>query len=144
MFKVNNKDTSTTLPRVSFLIKLQAWVRSPLIFTRNIFAWFFLHITTLDNKNYFRSRKINHNIGPSDYDLIFPKKKKKSNGNQANIYLFKVNNRNNRNRCKTCSKLTIKTSQWRQWRRFGVSTVNFESIWHFFWCFYCRLWTRKC
>ena len=47
---------------------------------------------------------------------------------QANIYLFKFNNRNTRKRCETCSKLTIKTTEWRQWRRSGVFIVNFEHI----------------
>ena len=94
MFKVNNKDTTTTLPRVSFFNKVAGLGEIPLIFTRNIFAWFFLHITTLDNKNYLRSRKINHNIGPSDYGLIFPTKKK----NQMETKLTF-----------TCSKSTIET-----------------------------------
>ena len=34
--------------------------------------------------------------------------------NQANIYLFKVNNGNTRKRCETCSKLIIKTPERRQ------------------------------
>ena len=33
---------------------------------------------------------------------------------QANIYLFKVNNRNTRKMCKICSKLVIKTPERRQ------------------------------
>ena len=50
---------------------------------------------------------------------------------QANIYLFKVNNRNTRKGLETCSKLTIKSPE-RQGCRFGVFTVNFEHILHFF------------
>ena len=33
--------------------------------------------------------------------------------NQANIYLFKVNDRSTRKRCEICSKLTIKTQERR-------------------------------
>ena len=51
---------------------------------------------------------------------------------QANIYLFKVNNRDFRERWEICSELTIKISERRQWRRFGVFIVNFEHISHFF------------
>ena len=41
---------------------------------------------------------------------------------------FKVNNRNTRKRCEICSKLTMKTPE----RRFGVFSVNFKHISHFF------------
>ena len=36
---------------------------------------------------------------------------------QANIYLFKVNNKNIRKRRGICPKLVIKTPEKRQWRR---------------------------
>ena len=48
--------------------------------------------------------------------------------NQANIYLFKFNNRNTRKRCETCSKVAIKTTEWHQWHHSGVFIVNFEHI----------------
>ena len=47
---------------------------------------------------------------------------------QANIYLFQVNNRNTRKICEICSKSIIKTSKLRQRRRSGVIIVNFENI----------------
>ena len=53
----------------------------------------------------------------------------------ANIYLFKVNNRNTTKRREICSELTIEI--------LAVFIVNFEHISHFFWCFYCRLRSRK-
>ena len=33
-------------------------------------------------------------------------------GNSADIYLFKVNNRNTRKRCEVCSKLTVKQQHY--------------------------------
>ena len=51
-------------------------------------------------------------------------------GNQANIYLFKIN-RNTRKRCEVCSKLTIKAPERRQWRRSDVFTVNSEQFCNF-------------
>ena len=48
---------------------------------------------------------------------------------QANIYMFKVNNKNARVRCEICSKLTIKTER-RHWCRSNVFIVNFEHIPH--------------
>ena len=47
---------------------------------------------------------------------------------QANICLFKVNNRNTRKRYEICSKLTIKTPERRQKRRSDVSVVNFKHL----------------
>ena len=55
----------------------------------------------------------------ANYNLL-PQIEAKDNRYQANIYLFKVNNRNNRKGCKICSKLTKKHF----WRRSGVFIVN--------------------
>ena len=44
---------------------------------------------------------------------------------QANIYLFKVNNRNTRKGCETCSKLTIKTPERHRFPVFGVNTERY-------------------
>ena len=43
---------------------------------------------------------------------------------QANIYLFKVNDRNTRTRCEMCSKLTLKTPKRRHWRHSDVFIVT--------------------
>ena len=51
---------------------------------------------------------------------------------QANIYLFKVNNRNIRKRREIWWKLTIKIQERRQWRRSAVFIVNFEHTSHLF------------
>ena len=64
--------------------------------------------------------------------------------NQANIYLFKVNNRNTRKRYEICSKLTIKTPERRHWRSSCVYIVNFEHISHLYLVFLLLLWTSKC
>ena len=50
---------------------------------------------------------------------------------QANIYLFKVNNRNTKKEEKYV-KINNKTPKRRQWRRCGVFTVKFEYIAHLF------------
>ena len=47
---------------------------------------------------------------------------------QANIYLFKVNQRDTRKKCVICSKLTIKTPERRYGRLSAVFIVNFEHI----------------
>ena len=58
----------------------------------------------------------------------------KSEQNQANIYLLKVNNRNTRKRCEICSKLTLKTPERRQRRQrhrsifSSASIVDFEQV----------------
>ena len=44
---------------------------------------------------------------------------------QAEIYLFKFNNKNTRKRCEICSKLTIKAPERRHWHRSSVFIVNF-------------------
>ena len=64
----------------------------------------------------------------------------------ANSYLFKVNNRNTRKKCKGCSNLTIKTPERRHhWFHSSIFVVNFDhSLYTFFYCFYCWLWTSKC
>ena len=51
---------------------------------------------------------------------------------QANIYLFKVNNKSTRKMYEISSKLTIKKPEGRQWRRSDIFIVNFEHISHLF------------
>ena len=51
---------------------------------------------------------------------------------QANICLFKINNRNTRKRCVICSNLTIKIPEQHRWRRLSIFIVNFEHISHLF------------
>ena len=43
--------------------------------------------------------------------------------NQANIYLFKVNNKNTKKRCEICSKLTIKASELCYFGKFNVEKL---------------------
>ena len=47
--------------------------------------------------------------------------------NEANIYLFKANNKNTRKSCKICSKFTIKTSQRRLSSVFNLNLILFTS-----------------
>ena len=51
---------------------------------------------------------------------------------QANIYLFKVNNKSTRKRYMICPKSTIKIPGRRQWRHSGVFIVIFEHISYLF------------
>ena len=51
---------------------------------------------------------------------------------QANIYLFKVNNKNTRKRCIICPKSTIKIPERRQWRHSSVFITIFEHISYLF------------
>ena len=51
---------------------------------------------------------------------------------QANIFLFKVNNRSTRKMCGICSELTVKTPERRHRRCSDVFIVNFEHISHLF------------
>ena len=44
---------------------------------------------------------------------------------QAEIYLFKFNNKNTRKSCEMCSKLIIKAPERRHWHRSSVFIVNF-------------------
>ena len=59
--------------------------------------------------------------------------------NEANIYLFRVNNRKVRKRFQKCSKLAIKLPERRHWRRSGVCIVNFEHISYLFLVFLVSL-----
>ena len=49
---------------------------------------------------------------------------------QADIYLFKVNNKNAKTRPDICSKLTIVRPERCHWRQSGVFTLNLEQISH--------------
>ena len=63
-------------------------------------------------------------------------RKKWWNENQANIYLFKVNNRNTRKRCEICSKLTIKNTRTTSLTSLNNNTI-FIRQWHqkqSWWC----------
>ena len=71
---------------------------------------------SVSTKNLIRRKKVYLKVFLNRFMLI-----------QANIYLFKFNNKNTRKKCEGCSKLTIKTPKRRQWRHSGVF-INFENI----------------
>ena len=60
---------------------------------------------------------------------------------QANIYLFKANNKGTKTTCKTCSNWTIKTPERRRWRCSVVFIVNLQHISRLVPMFLLLIWT---